>query len=185
MFRDIVPDCSNNKHDQRAIFILALFMIYIAASIYIVKITSDLIKSGARQVAEKSLKVVEASLVAREQQLSNQVTSSQLQIEELERQRDRSSSALEAAGLITKISEKRFEQANLQRELAGVRARQQSLQDTHLLIGNVLSELNKMGAATTLPNPSSWRSQPPAPPAAIWMQLNASTSRDLGRRKEG
>jgi len=129
---------------QRALFILALFVVYIAASVYLVKITYELIRSGARQVTEQSLKTVEASLTAREQDLSNQIAKSKQQLDDLTASKNRSESAIETDQIDNMILGKKLEEANLEKLLAGVRTRQQSLQDTHALIGDVVAELNRM-----------------------------------------
>jgi Flp pilus assembly protein TadD len=150
------------QKSQRALFILVLFIVYIAASIYLVKITYELIESGARQVTEESLKAVGASLAAREQDLSNQVAKAQRQLDDLIVRKNRSASAIETDEIDNAISEKKLEEANLEKLLAGVRARQQSLQDTHLLIGNVVAELNRIEQENAL-KPQS----PGAPKIAI------------------
>jgi tetratricopeptide (TPR) repeat protein len=133
------------QKSQRAAFILALFLIYVATSVYLVKLTYDLVHNPTRQVSEESLKVVSAGLQAREQEITNQIASLAAQIESWMAHKNRSVSVIEMNELTSRITDKKLEQANLQRELAGVRVRQQSLRQTHVLMSDIVSELYQLG----------------------------------------
>lgn len=137
----IIPQLSKQ---HRALFVLLLFFIYLAASIYLVRITYDLIQSGAQRVTEESLKVVGANLVAREQDISSQIEKTQRRVAELQLRRTRSESAIEIEQIDSIISNARQDIADLRKLLEGVRARQLSLKDTQQLIGNVVAELNRI-----------------------------------------
>jgi Tfp pilus assembly protein PilF len=137
----IIPQIAKQ---HRALFILLLFFMYIGASIYLVKITYDLIRSGAQRVTEESLKVVAANLSAREQDLSDQIDKAQRRLTELQTQRGRSESLREVEEIDDMISKSRSDISDSRRLLEGVRARQQSLRDTPQLIGNVVAELNRL-----------------------------------------
>ena len=129
---------------QRVVFIIIMFGIYIGSAVYLVKMTYDLISSGARQVTEVAYQTLFAKLDDRRSRLALLIEQVRNEIGEYKRRAELTTSLLEREELARKIMESRESLSRYQIELEGVTARLQEFSSVGHLISNVVVELHKL-----------------------------------------
>jgi tetratricopeptide (TPR) repeat protein len=130
--------------NQRAAFVVVMFIIFVGTSIYLVKLTYDLVVERAREITENAYQTISANLSTRKLQLKQEIARIEDEIAGLERRVGQSTSIIEAKQLSEALSAKKVQLSQVQKELLGVRSRQQDLRNTDRLANNVLVELNKL-----------------------------------------
>jgi tetratricopeptide (TPR) repeat protein len=132
---------------QRALFIIGMFLIYVAASVYLVHLTYSFISSGARQITEDGYRAISAKLTQRATQLARDADRLGEEVRQKQIDAEKSSSLIEKEEIDQQISKMRSELQSRQTELAGVRSRLQELANTGRLVSNILVELERLRSA--------------------------------------